>query len=185
MKYLLMAMILFSGFANYADDALVIFDGKDHIDGKSWAHPRGMSKMKVSYQHPYSNDAHLSFKAQIKDGWAGAGWNWCSWEGTGTDTTAYKYLEFRIGVSKDKIQSLFIQLTSNDGTGQETKGPKLMILPLIESRGKYIKLKIPLEKLTGDKLDAKNVWGIDFGVHGDDETGECTIYIDQIEFTGE
>ncbi len=182
MKFLFTAIFLIIGFANFADDKLVVFDGGEKKEGKSWVHPRGTAEMKIAYQRPHSNKAHLSFKVRLDSAWAGAGWNWCSWKGKGTDISDYKFMVFRIGLSEENIRDLFIQLTSNDGTGQDIKGPKIMILHDIEARNKYVKIKIPLEKLTGKTLNVKDVWGIDFEVHGNEAEGDCKIFIDQIEF---
>jgi len=168
--------------AAMAAPPLVVFDGGKHMTGKIWVHPRGVSELKISYQHPFSNKAHLYFKARWINGWAGCGWNWKSWKGPGDDITKYKTLRFRLGVSKHKIKGLLVQLTSNDGNGADAVGPKVMLLPEIDKRGKYILFTIPLEKLIGGKLDPKNVWGINFDVHAFEKEGECKIYIDQIEF---
>ena len=97
--------------------------------------------------------------------------------------TEYKNLVFRIGVSDDDIKDLFVQLTSNDGSGVDAKGPEVEILPLIEKRKKYVKISIPLKKLFGDKLNSKAVWGVNFNVFGAVAATESRIYIDQIEFT--
>ena len=178
---LALACLMCAGILS-ANDTLVIFDGGEHQKGRAWAHPRGISELKISYQHPFSNKAHLSFKARWLDGWAGAGWNWKSWKGGGDDITPYKELRFRLGLSKHKIKGLLVQLTSNNGAGADADGPKVMLLPEIDKRGKYILFTIPLEKLTGGKLDPKNVWGINFDIHAFEKEGECQIYIDQIEF---
>jgi len=183
MKILLTTLLLGIGFANFAQDKLVIFDGGKKKEGKTWVHPRGTASMKIAYQRPFSNKAHLSFDVRLNGAWAGAGLNWCSWKEKGTDISDYKFLVFRIGVSKDKIRDLFVELTSNNGKGHDAKGSKVMILPMIEERNKYIKIKIPLEKLTGKSLDVKNVWGINFEVYGNKSEGDCKIFIDQIEFT--
>lgn len=183
MKLLLIATFICICSVNFAQEKLVVFDGGTKKDGKSWVHPRGKADMKVAYQKPFSNKAHLSFDVRLSGAWAGAGWNWCSWKGKGTDLTDYKYLVFRIGVSKEKIRDLFVELASNNGKGHDTKGKKVMILPMIEERNKYVKIKIPLEKLIGEKLDIKKVWGINFEVYGHKSDGECKIFIDQIEFT--
>lgn len=181
---LLFTILFFSiGFANFAQSKLVVFDGGEKKDGKAWVHPRGKAEMKIAYQRPFSNKAHLSFDVRYEGGWAGAGYNWCSWKGKGTDLTDYKFLVFRIGVSKDPVSNLFVELASSNGKGHDAKGSKVMILPMIEKRNQYVKIKIPLEKLTGKNLNIKEVWGINFGVHGKTSEGECKIFIDQIEFT--
>ena len=183
MKLLLTFLFIIFGFASFADDKIVVFDGGDHQAGKSWVHPRGIAKMEIAYQTPFSNKAHLNFDVKLQGGWAGAGWNWCSWKGKGTDLSDYKFLEFRIGVSKDKVKDIFVLLTSNDGTRTDKKGSKVMILPMIKKRNKYIKITIPLEKLNKGNLNIKDVWGINFEVYGKESTGHCKIFIDQIEFT--
>ena len=176
-------LLLTLGVAGFAEDKFVVFDGGQHQEGKTWVHPRGLSKMEIGYQTPYSNKAHLRFDVELQGGWAGAGWNWCSWKGQGTDLSQYKYLVFQIGVSKNQIKNLFVRLTSNDGTGQDAQGSKVMILPMLGARNKYVQIKIPMEKLTGDDLDIKHVWGISFEVYGVKASDKCKIFIDQIEFT--
>jgi hypothetical protein len=171
------------GSALTASDRIVVFDGGEKNEGKAWAHPRGISKMEISWQHPFSNKTHLDFIAKCQRGWAGAGWNWMSWKGEGLDLTGYKNLVFHIGVSDDPIKDIYVQLTSNDGSGVDAKGPEVEILPLIEKRKKYIRISIPLKKLFGGKLNPKSVWGINFNVFGVAAGSECRIYIDQIEFT--
>ena len=197
MKLLLIFVFVFIGFANFANDKLVVFDGGGKQEGKSWVHPRGLAKMDVTYQNPFSNKAHLSFDVTFQEGWAGAGWNWASWKEKGTDLSDYKFLVFRIGLSKSKIEHLFVILTSNNGKGADAKGSKVMILPMIGKRNKYIKITIPLEKLNKKDLNIKEVWGINFEVYGvENATDEvkkkktktkseksCKIFIDQIEFT--
>ena len=180
---ILSLVVLSSACALLADNALVVFDGGAKNEGKSWAHPRGISSMKISWQKPFSNSTHLDFICKFRRGWAGAGWNWASWKGTGVDVSKYKELVFRIGVSDARLKDIFIQLTSNDGSGADVKGPVVEILPLIEKRKKYVKVSVPLKDLFGDKLDPKNVWGLNFSVFGKGASGECRIYIDQIEFT--
>ena len=174
-------VVLSGAFA--AGDALVVFDGGAKSDGEAWAHPRGISSLKISWQHPFSNKTHLDFVVKCRRGWAGAGWNWASWKGDGVDLTGYKNLVFRIGVSEDPVRDLFVQLTSNDGSGIDAKGPEVEVLPLIEKRKKYVRVSIPLKKLFGDKLNPKSVWGINFNVFGEKSNSKCRIYIDQVEFT--
>jgi hypothetical protein len=181
---ILLAMVFLSLSSTlFAQETLVVFDGGAKKDGKSWAHPRGISSMKISWQKPFSNDTHLDFKVKFARGWAGAGWNWASWKGAGVNVSEYKNLVFRIGVSDAPLKDIFIQLTSNDGSGADSNGPVVEILPLIEKRKKYVRISISLKELFGDKLDSKNVWGINFSVFGKGASGECRIYIDQIEFT--
>ena len=180
---ILSLVILSSAFALFADDALVVFDGGAKNEGKSWAHPRGVSSMKISWQKPFSNSTHLDFIVKWARGWAGAGWNWASWKGAGVDVSKYENLVFRIGVTEAPLKDIFVQLTSNDGSGADVRGPKVEILPLIEKRKKYVRISVPLKELFGGKLDSKNVWGINFSVFGKGASGECRIYIDQIEFT--
>jgi hypothetical protein len=139
--------------------------------------------MKISWQKPFSNDTHLDFKVKCARGWAGAGWNWASWSGNGVDVSEYKNLVFRLGVSNAPLKDIFIQLTSNDGSGSDSNGPVVEILPLIKKRKKYVKISVPLKDLFGKKLDSKNIWGINFSVFGKSASEECRIYIDQIEFT--
>ena len=166
-----------------AGNSLVVFDGGEKSAGKAWAHPRGISSLKISWQHPFSNKTHLDFVVKCRRGWAGAGWNWASWRGEGLDLTGYKNLVFRIGVSEAPIRDIFVQLTSKDGSGVDANGPEVEILPLIEKRKKYVRVSISLKKLFGDKLNKKSVWGINFNVFGVDSDSECRIYIDQVEFT--
>jgi len=183
MKTLLTVLLICIGSAIFAEDKLVVFDGGEKKKGKSWVHPRGKAEMKLSYQKPFSNKAHLSFNVKLDGAWAGSGWNWCSWKGKGTDVSGYEFIVFRIGVSKDKIKDLYVELASNNGKGMDVKGSKVMILPMIQERNKYVKVKIPLKKLSGKNLNLKEVWGINFEVFGNKTKGECKIFIDQIEFT--
>ncbi len=181
--YLIILLFSVIGFASFAEETIVVFDGGEHQSGKTWVHPRGISKMEISVQTPYSNEGHLSFDVELRDGWAGAGWNWCSWKEMGKDLSNYKYLQFQIGVSSNKIKNLYVRLTSNNGTGQDAKGSKVMILPLLGKRNKYVKIKIPLEKLSKGDLNINNVWGINFEVFSEKDKETCKIFIDQIEFT--
>ncbi len=176
-------VLLVLGFVCYGSGELIVFDGGEHMSGATWAHPRGIAEMRISYKRPFSNKAHLYFKAKWIDGWSGAGWNWKSWKGRGDDITGFKTLRFRLALSNDRIKGLLVQLTSNDGHGADAQGPKVMVLPRVGARNKYVLVSIPLEKLTGGALDSKNVWGINFDVHAFNKEGECKIFIDQIEFT--
>ena len=181
-RVFVVCFIVALGATLHAGDALVVFDGGDHMTGETWAHPRGIAEMKISYKRPFSNKAHLYFKAKWIDGWAGAGWNWKSWKGKGNDITGFKTLRFRLAISKARIKGLLVQLTSGDSHGADAQGPKVMVLPEVDARNKYVLVSIPLKKLIGGALDPKNVWGINFDVHAFDKEGECKIFIDQIEF---
>lgn len=184
MKILLTILFMTVGIANYANDTLVVFDGGSKKEGQAWAQPRGIATMELSPQHPYSNDYHLSYNVKLQAGWSGAGWNWCAWKGQGTDVSGYKYVVFRLGLSKAKIKDLYIRLTSYNGKGKvEGMGPKVMILPLLKERNKYIRIQVPLKDLSGDTLDLKHVWGINFEVYGNNPSGSAKIFVDQIEFT--
>ncbi|NOY75029.1 MAG: hypothetical protein GXP32_04470 [Kiritimatiellaeota bacterium] len=177
------SLLLTAAFGLHSQEKLVVFDGGAKKEGKAWAHPRGMSSLVISWQHPFSNATHLDFTVVCQRGWAGAGWNWASWKGDGVDLSGYKNLVFRIGLSDDPVKDIFVQLTSKHPSRVDALGPKVEILPLIEKRKKYVMISIPLEKLFGGNLDPKRVWGINFNVFGAAVDTECRIYIDQIEFT--
>ena len=196
-------MFLAMASASYAD-TLVVFDGGDKDKGKAWIHPRGKSipgtertadgkkvpprksTFSRSVQHPFSNKHHLEFYTALDTGWAGGGWNWCSWKDKGVDLSSYKYLVFRIGVSTKSfktIKFLFVRLTSGHPGKQDELGPKVIFQQKIEKKNKYVEIRIPMEKLKGGDLDIKNVWGINFEIYGKKSDGSARLFIDQIEFT--
>lgn len=187
MKFALMFIITcFLIFGLKAQENLIVFDGGDVIKGKGFALPRGISKLEVSYKHPHSNKTHLEFNGKFNLGWSGFGWNWQSWEGDGTNLNGYKNMVFHISVSPVKITDINIQLVSKNKNGnQDDMGPKVSILPEINTRGKYVKIIIPLVKLFGDNLDKTAVWGFNIGVYTDKKkkSDNCLIFIDQVEFT--
>ena len=163
-----------------------MFYGGQHKSGITWAQPRGKSDLYISVQHPYSNEHHLSFKAFLHDGYGSAGYNWASWKGEGVDITQYKNLVFQIGVSKTKIEAIYIQLASKGLNKHDEHGAKVDILPDIEKRNVYVRISIPIKKLLGRTLDPKHVWGFNIEVFGKGKNNAkkefCRIFLDNIRF---
>lgn len=186
MRNILSVIILFlSSFAVLAEEPMVVFDGSVKNQGKGFALPSGVSLLGVSHQNSYKNKMHLDFEAKFASGWAGCGWNWKSWEGHGSDLTEYKSIVFYLALTPSKVSDITFQLTSKNGSGEsDGMGRKVSILSAINKRGKYVRITIPLEKLSGGNLDQKEVWGFNLGVFSGKSSGQgdCRIFIDQIEF---
>jgi len=165
---------------NTMAQSLVVFDGADKKDGKSWAGPKDTVTFDVSNAQPYNNKAALELKAKWSNWWAGGGWNWFGWYGEGNDVSQYANLSFYIKKSSGDLKDLGVNLV--DAANKQSKRIKIIESGCITSIGaEYAKVTIPMSKFTGD-FNSKAIWGTDFGIYPKEQAGECSLYIAQIEF---
>jgi hypothetical protein len=180
----------FIGMSIFGDDkalgSVVLFDGQQHMSGKGFALPRGLSKFELSTINTFSGSRDLFFDLQFDSGWTGCGWNWTSWnyDAPKTSIKSYSKIIFYISVSPCSIHDITFQLTSATKPGtQDGFGKKVSIFPFIKKRDTYTKIEIDLSKLEGQTLDPAEVWGFNIGVFAGKASnpGRCKMYIDNIE----
>jgi len=162
---------------------LKVYDGSLHVAGASWSEPKGSASF-IS-QADASGRAFLALKASWKEGqWAGAGWNWHSWDGPGDDASSYDALKISLSSRGAKLKDLGVSLVDKSGA----KGSSAMLsawgLPQGPGEG-FSEVSIPLSALQG-RCDLRSVWEVDFSISPESpKEGECEIRIAKIEFVSE
>ncbi|HCE44472.1 MAG TPA: hypothetical protein DET40_13065 [Lentisphaeria bacterium] len=182
MKRIVAAVVVFFITLNAMSqaDSLVVFNGSDKKSGKSWASPKETVSLAVSATESFNSRSVLELKAKWSNWWAGGGWNWRGWYGSGDDISQFANMTFSIKKASGDFKDISVQLV--DTTNKASKQLNIIESGSVASIGSdYAKVTVPLAKLGGD-YNSKSVWGINFGIAPKSQGGECIIYIAEIEF---
>ncbi len=167
------------------DGSRAVFDGAGKSGGQAWTDPKDTVSFSVSSEELFRNGKHLDLNAKWSSWWAGGGWNWAGWydpDGTlSVDASGYSNLVFQIKLKSGAINDLWVSLTdSSNKNSAQVFLKKDCGLPAIGAQ--YAEVKIPMQKFLKDGFNPKAIWGINFGIVPETESGEARLFIAQIEF---